>query len=99
MIRGTTPKLDFMLPFETDMIEECWITLTQNKEIKVDKDLSDCECEGRKISVTLSQEDTLELDAETNVEIQLRVRTVTGDALASEIYCVRVNRILKDGEI
>lgn len=99
MIRGTTPTLEFALPFDVDMIENGYVTLSQNGEETINKQLSDCVMEGRKVSVTLTQADTLKLDDKVNVEIQLRVRTVTGDVLASDIYCTDVGRILKGGEI
>ena len=99
MIRGTTPTLQFVLPFDTGLIAEGYITLTQNGEVKVEKNKDAFEMDGLNLSVTLTQDETLELDAGVNVEIQLRVRTETGNALASEIYCVSADRILKEGEI
>lgn len=99
MIRGTTPTLEFTIPFETSLLAEAWVTLSQNKKVVLDKHLSECQCSGNVLTLKLTQEETLKLDCNCLTEIQLRVRTAGGDALASEIMVVSSNRILKDGVI
>jgi hypothetical protein len=99
MYRGSTPRLEFVLPFDTALIAECYVTIAQNEEVKVEKEIDDCVLDGHKLSVTLAQEDTLELDANVNAEIQIRAVTATGNSLVSDIYCVDVGRILKEGAI
>lgn len=99
MIRGTTPTLEFTLPFETSLLAEVWITLSQNRANVLDKKLVDCECKGCVLALRLSQEETLRLSQESRVEIQLRVKTRSGEALASDIISERADRILKDGVI
>lgn len=99
MIRGTTPTLEFAIPFETALLAEAYITLSQNRQVVLEKKLEECNCEERKLSVRLTQEETLKLDCECNTEIQIRARTVSGDALASDIITVNTDRILKDGVI
>ena len=96
MIRGTTPTLEFTLPFDTSLIAEIYVTMTQNE-----KTLSDCNCSGTSVSLTLTQEDTLKLQQQprSQAEIQIRVRTTAGEALASDIMSVYVGRILKEGVI
>ena len=99
MRRGTTPTLIFDLPFDTSMITEAWVTVAQGGENVIDKTTVDCVFEGNSISVKLTQAETLALNSSTRTEIQLRVRTVDGDALASDIFTENAERILKDGEI
>lgn len=99
MIRGTTPRLEFALPFDTEMIQEAYITFAHKRNVVFEKTLSECTCEGEKIVLKLTQKDTLALMSESVVEIQIRVLTTHGEALASNIMCAAVNRILKDGEI
>ena len=101
MIRGTTPTLEFTLPFDTSLIAEMYITLTQNGTTMLEKTLSDCNCSGTSVSLTLTQEDTLGLQQQPRLqaEIQIRVRTTSGEALASDIMRVYVGRILKEGVI
>lgn len=99
MIRGTTPLLEFTLPFETSLLAEAWVTLSQNKEVVLNKKLDMCKCEGCILSVKLTQEETLLLNCDCNTEIQVRVRTLEGEALASDIIRVGTDRILKDGVI
>lgn len=101
MIRGTTPTLEFTLPFDTSLIAEMYITITQNGTTTLEKKLSDCNCSGTSVSLTLTQEDTLRLEQKPPLdgEMQIRVRTIAGEALASNIMRVSVGRILKDGVI
>jgi hypothetical protein len=99
MIRGTTPKLEFTLPFDVDSLAEVFITLAQNGTTIVEKALKECECNGRCLSVMLTQDDTLKLDCDCNTEIQIRAKSVTGEALASNIFTCDTGRILKDGVI
>ena len=37
MIRGTTPTLEFALPFEVDLIAEAYVTISQNQSVVIDK--------------------------------------------------------------
>lgn len=101
MIRGTTPTLEFTLPFDTSLIAEMYITLTQNGTTTMEKTLSDCNCSGTSVSLTLTQEDTLGLrqQSRSQGEMQIRVRTTAGEALASDIMSVYIGKILKDGVI
>lgn len=99
MIRGTTPLLEFTLPFETSLLAEAWVTLAQNEEVVLNKELEMCNCNGCTLSLKLTQEETLKLDCDCKTEIQVRVRTLEGEALASDIIKVGTDRILKDGVI
>lgn len=99
IIRGTTPKLEFILPFNADQLESIFVTLVQSDGVVIEKVKKDIICEGNKISFRMTQSDTLKLKAEETVEIQIRAKTVDGEAIASCIINERASRILKDGEI
>ena len=99
MIRGTTPRLEFTIPFDTGMLDEAFVTLSQNREVIIDKALDECKCEAQKLTVQPRPEDTLKLACDRKTEIQIRARTVSGDVFASDIFVVDTDRILKDGVI
>lgn len=101
MIRGTTPVLEFELPFDTKLIAEAYVTISQNQKAVFEKNFAECIHSGKLLKVNLSQEDALKLESCCNsyAEIQVRVRTKEGEALASDIIAVHVGRILKDGVI
>lgn len=99
MIRGTTPRLEFVLPFDTGLLAEAWVTISQNRSVVIDKRLSECVCEAEKLICTLTQEETLRLSCDCKTELQVRARTEDGNVLASEIIVVSAERILKDGVI
>lgn len=52
MIRGTTPTLEFALPFEVDLIAEAYVTISQNQSVVIDKSLSELTCAGKTLTVT-----------------------------------------------
>lgn len=99
MIRGTTPTLEFNLPFETSTLEVAYISMSQNDNVIIEKTLSDCVMGENTLTVKLTQDDTLKLEAGDRVEIQIRVRTKEGEALASKIKTTFAAKILKDGVI
>lgn len=99
IIRGTTPTLEFVIPFATDMLAEAYVTLTQDGTVLVDKPLDECHCDGDQLSVKLTQEETLKLQCDCITEIQIRAKTLGGEAIASQIIRVQTGRILKDGVI
>lgn len=102
MIRGTTPLLSFTVPFDPTECKRICITFSQNNREVFTLEKRDCTIEDNTISVTLSQDQTLSLTANSSVQIQIRVTFENGDmdsALASEIITTTVQRILKDGEI
>ncbi len=96
MYRGTTPTLSFKLPFDTSDLSAAWVTLAQDGRVIIDKPMSDCVLEGNVLAVTLTQEETLKLTAENRTEVQLRVKTTDGIAMASTIWRVETEKILKD---
>lgn len=99
MIRGTTPTLEFTLPFDVSTLMLAYITFSQSGAEKVEKTLDDCEKNGNKLIVKLTQEDTLALSSGDHTEIQIRAKTFDGEAIASNIIRDRTDRILKDGVI
>lgn len=99
MIRGTTPTLTYTLPFETRDIERLWIAFAQRGREVLLLDAERCTIDGNKVVTKLTQEETLTLQQNATVEMQLRVLMVDGTALASRIITCPVNRILKDGVI
>ena len=101
IVRGTTPTLTFTLPFGAENVAAAFVTFEQHNSVVLDKEIgaTGCACEGNTITLHLSQEDTLLLCQCDKVDIQLRIRTVNGEALASQIITVFVEEILKDGVI
>lgn len=99
MIRGTTPQLDFGLPFEVSFIKTVWVTFSQNNEEIFTLENEALTMNDACISVKLTQEQTLLLSQNNTVEIQIRILTNANNALASNIIKTSVGRILKDGVI
>ena len=96
MIRGTTPTHIFEIPFDSSYLKRILITYFQDKHIVIEKTENDCTLEGKSISTTLSQEDTLKFSHRKPVEIQIRVLTIDDIALATLIREVDVGRVLNE---
>lgn len=98
MIRGTTPTHIFGLPIETDQLAKVKITYAQGDGVVFTKTEADCTLEGRDVSVTLTQQDTLALDCKQDVKIQLRALTKAGQSLSTLPYYRTLEECL-DGEV
>ena len=99
MYRGTTPTLQFNLPFSVSNIAVLYITAKQYDVIVLEKDLSDCIVHDTSVTVKLAQEETLKLQPNRRITLQIRCRTHDGTAMASQKFECDVKDILKEGVI
>lgn len=99
MFRGTTPTLEFVLPFNTDLLENILMTVAQKNVPIINKTIADATLSENTVTIQLSQADTLKLNNKYDAHVQLRVRTKNDEAMASDIFRVAVSQILKDGVI
>ncbi len=98
MIRGTTPKHEFKTNINNALIDKLKIVYSQNDKEIVTKTKEDCTLSGDNIiSTTLSQEETF-LFSDKLVDIQLRIKTLGGEVLATEPISVDVRKCL-DSEV
>lgn len=96
MTRGTTPTLNFTLPFNCSDMTDCNIAFSQIGGIRLEKELSDCTQNEKVLSLTLTEEETLIFDSTYPLEIQIRC-DCGGTKMASNIIKTYVGRILKEG--
>jgi hypothetical protein len=88
----------FALGIDAGLIKDLRVIYVQQGLVLVKKGLSDCTANGSEVTVKLTQAESLRFDANKAVEIQVRVLTTGGDALASDIICVTVEECL-DNEV
>ena len=98
MIRGTTPTHTWVLPFDASLLKEVSITYMQNDEIIVKKTDEYCKTDGNKLSITLTQEDTLKLEAKVKATVQLKAMTASGTVMATKPKNISVSDI-QDEEV
>lgn len=103
MYRGTTPTLVFNLSqnktLDLNNVDQIWVTLKNSTYThNWDKDSCDIDTENKKISITLTQEETLALPV-SKVQAQIRILLTNGKALATNIVTMDVKSILKEGVI
>ena len=96
MVIGTTPTHTYTLPFNVDVIKSLKITYSQGGNVVLTKKLEDCETDGQTVSVRLTQEDTFLFGHTSDIEIQVRVLTDTGDALTSRVIKLTTSKCLDD---
>ena len=100
MRRGTTPTLTFTTPYDADQVQDGFITIVQGC-LTIEHALADAcvTVADKEIQLTLSQTETLRLDAKGNAKVQIRATLTGGKKVASDIITFKVGAILKDGEI
>ena len=100
MIKGTTPMHTFGVPsyFDVNGIKSLEITYAQDDNALFVKGLSDCEINGQDISTKLTQEETFLFDVEKPVQIQIRILTIYGDVVSSDIILTMAKKCL-DNEV
>lgn len=84
IIRGTTPKHDFELPYPIELIEEIRVIYGQNKKATFIKTKEDCIFNEDFFSVQLSQEETFLLTPKKNLYIEIRIKLIDGQVVRTE---------------
>lgn len=93
MRQGTTPTIQITInDIDLNEMQNIYVVFEQNGYI-LKKESSDLDIEGNTISVSLSQEETLNFK-ESTCNIQLRMITKGGVAIASPIKTTKVYRVL-----
>lgn len=93
MRQGTTPTIQITInDIDLNEMQNIYVVFEQNGYI-LKKESSDLDIEGNTISVLLSQEETLNFK-EGTCNIQLRMITKGGVAIASPIKTTKVYRVL-----
>lgn len=98
MYRGTTPTNMFTVDIDLTTATKIYITYKQQDRVAIEKSLPDIEVASDKLTVILTQEDTLKL-APGKVDMQIRALFPDHTAVASDIIETTAERILKDGKI
>lgn len=103
MIRGTTPTIEISTDVDLTGASVLYVTFAQGTVDVCEKTLSDVTVTTNKVTVTLTQEDTLAFTASeaygcNPVYIQIRAK-IGNTAIASNIMKTTADRILKNGVI
>lgn len=101
MYRGTTPTIVFKVKNDIDFddLKQVWITLKSlSHELTKTIDELVLNKNDHTIEMYLTQEETLEFGT-GKVDVQMRLLTNEGHALASKVKNLRMNPILKEGVI
>lgn len=84
IIRGTTPKHDFELPYPIELIKDIRVTYGQNKKAVFTKTKNECVFNVNMFSISLSQEETLLLKPDKNLYIEIRIKLFDNQVVRTE---------------
>ena len=102
LIRGTTPTIVINIKSEIDLtlVSQVWVYISQMNKVKVDKEIADVtlDDEEKTITLTLSQDDTLNLKAGEGL-FQIRLLLQDQTALATLASKISVAEVYKPGVI
>lgn len=99
--RGTTPTNTFVscTDLSDAVIVAAYFTYSQNDEVIFEKTLPDITIDKKRIFVKLTQQETLLLDDDEEVEIQAAIKFEDGSVIRSKVVRTDVGMILKDEAI
>ena len=100
IIRGTTPTIKFCFSdVDVNEISVAFITIKQNKELKIDKDISEAVKVENAILWTLTQEETLSLKSKVSATVLCDWKLINGLRGISHELTVQVKDPGKEGVI
>lgn len=97
MYRGTNPIIRLQVELDTSLIEDVYVTFSQDN-VNIEKTFEDCTISEGVIAVNLTQDETLSLKVGI-VQVQARIKLSDETLLATEIFNIPVQKILKEGVI
>lgn len=97
--KGCTCIHSFTIPYTKDEIATLYITYKQKDTVVFEKTMDDCVFTDGRVLVNLIQEDTLSLDSNVVIDIQIRVRLENGIVTKSNIVQTITDFVLKEGVI
>lgn len=92
--QGSTPTHKFHLSLSSDMIESAIVTYAQHDKTVFEKQGDDVAIGDNCITVELTQEDTLALDPNESVRVQIKVKTMNGKVIPSKMLYLTTNEVL-----
>ena len=98
MTRGTTPTLEFSIPYAASDIKNGYITFAQHHRPVFEIGMEAMQLQDGKLTVTLTQQQTLLLCPD-DVMVQIRLLLEGDQAVASQLMELHVQDVLKDGVI
>ena len=95
--RGTTPPITVKFNVPASTVDVLFLTITQQGETVIEKDIGDAEISGNNAVILLTQAETLALEAG---DAQMQIRWKIGNAAdKSRVLGINVTDVLKEGVI
>lgn len=95
-IRSCSYVATFTPPQPPDTYSKIQVTMSQDEDVVINKDLEDLECDETRVIFRLSQEETKLFKAGITAEIQIKCFKSTYDAPGSAVFSFPVYDALND---
>lgn len=92
--QGTTPSISISLPYgvsSTDIVSAA-VTIKQDGQIKIERDLPDIEFTENYAEIKLTQQETLSLNCNSRASIQAAWTTDDDNCYRSQSYDITIDR-------
>ena len=102
IVRGTTTLQTFWLPYEAEDLNQVSIVYSQNNRKLFEKtkaDLTVDEDNGKKVSVTLTPEETRLFEAGSMAAAQMRILTANDEVLQAKKFLFHIGDALDDSPL
>lgn len=96
MRKGTTPTLTFTIPLDPSQIDKVRIVFAENNTPVICKTEEDCSIDGNDLILRFTQEETFLFQCDHNYQVQMRIKLINGEVLATEIMRLPVERCLDE---
>lgn len=94
--KGTAPVIGFTLPFSTELVKKAKLVIKYKNGAKLTKYADASNFDGNDVNMKLTQEETFLFDCNSYIDVLLRVLTISGDPLVSDVYKVFVEECYDD---
>lgn len=85
IFQGSTPIHEITLPISTSLLESAVVTYRQDGADVLEKSYPEIQFRGNDIVVKLTQEETLSLKEDKITEIQVKIKTLDGEVIPSDV--------------
>lgn len=92
MVRGSTPTFTVLLPIDVSNLSSLVFNFVQDGSRILSFGLERLATNGKEVSFVLSEEETLAFSADSMAEMQIKLETVYGEIMLSDIRKILVKK-------
>lgn len=90
VVRGSTPSHEFDIIYDSEYIQDVWITYGQNNKEIFTKTRKDCVFQNNIVRIQLTQEETYMFSSRYRLDIQIKIKLFDKVLISEEPISLRV---------